>query len=136
MKVKSSATKPCSQETFTSVYGPQFPSTNFGLQPLPSTIYPPRYSFIACPCTHMNELKMTKRAFLVLHVNAKCLVQVKNVLPTFDVCHQYHMIPYPTFDWLMQVCTLHYVLLSLLEAFSVYSQYLARHYALPHWNKL
>ena len=49
--------EPCSQDTFTSVYSPQFPSTNFRLQPLPSTFHPPRYSFIAYACARMNELK-------------------------------------------------------------------------------
>ena len=32
-----STMEPRSQDNFTSVYGPQFPSTNFGLQPLPTT---------------------------------------------------------------------------------------------------
>ena len=39
-KNKSSTMEPRSQDTFTSVYGPQFPSTNFGLQTLPSTFNP------------------------------------------------------------------------------------------------
>ena len=44
--------------TFTSVYGPQFPSTNFCPQ-FPSTaIATPRYSFITCACACTNELKM------------------------------------------------------------------------------
>ena len=45
-------TEPRSQDTFTSVYGLQFPSTTTSVD-----IAPPRYSFIACVCTHMNELK-------------------------------------------------------------------------------
>ena len=36
----STTMAPRLQDTFTSVFGPQFPSTNFGLQPLPSTFHP------------------------------------------------------------------------------------------------
>ena len=60
-KVKSSTMEPRSQDTSTSVYGPQFPSTNFGLQPL-CRHFTPRYSFIACACARMNELKTLKRS--------------------------------------------------------------------------
>ena len=52
--------EPRSQDTFTSVYGPQFLSTSFRLQPCISVdISPPRYLFIACA----NELKTSLSAF-------------------------------------------------------------------------
>ena len=47
------------EDTFTFVYGPQFPSTNFGLCPTSVNILPSRYSFIACACAGTNELKIT-----------------------------------------------------------------------------
>ena len=44
--------EPRSQDTFTSVYGPQFPSTTTSV-----VIYLSQYSFIACAFARMNELK-------------------------------------------------------------------------------
>ena len=64
----------------------------------------------------------------------KCLrshsTQNLDVLSTFDMRHQNHVIPYPVCDRPIQVWTLHYILLSSLEIFSVL-QYLVRVYALP-----
>ena len=39
----------------------------------------------------------------------------------FDTRHQCHVTPYSSYGWLNQVCTLHYILLSLLETFLVYN---------------
>ena len=54
-KFKSSTMEPRSQDTFTSVYGAQFPSTTTSVD-----ISPPRYSFIACACACMNKLNTPK----------------------------------------------------------------------------
>ena len=46
------------QDTFASIYSPEFPSTYFGLRTTSVDIPPSRYSLIACACVRMNELKI------------------------------------------------------------------------------
>ena len=66
-KVKNFTMEPCSQDGFASAYDPQFTSSNFGLQPFSVDISLPRYSFIACACVRMNELRMTCHVRTYLH---------------------------------------------------------------------
>ena len=72
-EVKSSTMEPRSQDTFTSVYRPQFPSTTTSVD-----ISPPRYSFIACACARMNELKtrIQVRSWMCLRGLASTLLKL------------------------------------------------------------
>ena len=78
---------------------------------------------LLCLCLY-NRGNWKNKNCITLHVNAKYLVHANQnleVLPPFDTRHQDHVNPHPSCDWLIQVCTLHYILLSQLEVFSLYT---------------
>ena len=57
--------------------------------------------------------------------------QTLDILPPFDTSHQDHVNLYPSCGRLIQVFTLHYILLRQFNFFLIYLQYLARLYDLP-----
>ena len=63
-----------------------------------------------------------------------CASQNLHSLPTFDMRHENHVISYLSCSWLIQICTLHYILLSSLDIFSIYLKYLVGLYALPPYQ--
>ena len=93
-KVKSSTMEPHSQDTFTSVYGPQSPTTNVSLQPLLSTFHSHDIHWLLAHARAWMSFKgVWKFALLERHfVSRKKIIVVMVTVTRYSSVHMYTCI--------------------------------------------